>query len=474
MKKEQEVREVVSQIEKLKIQEPKGSERTEVDAKLFGISTSSEANNVMAFKQAIEYCKMVGRATLMIPKGKSYFEGIDDVPHILLDGVNDLIIDGQGAEFVFGKTNQYIRIINSKRCVIKNLILDWNWDKAPLSSLGIIENIAEDGSYFECRFPAYTDISEQMKIQIVGPFDPLNTTPGIEGGLEFRPYKNEHITVSEDLKSNESMEQLVRELSNIITSMEKVSDNCMRFYSAKPDWTKRRIIKGQAYHFRHFEYDTTAIWMFDSNDILIEDIRLYSCPGSGIVGNGDLQNIVVRGCKVIRRPGTDRMISTTADCLHVANSKGSFIVENCEFAHAGDDCINIHDNTSMGVKRISEYTLELQRVKKGRNLFDIGDTLELRNSDFSPMNYFSKIMKVNYNEEKSTCILQMEDRIPEGIDEQGIVFNNRFCTQNYIIRNNVFHSNRARGILIHGSNGLIENNRFYNIQGAAIQIESGA
>lgn len=64
--------------------------------------------------------------------------------------------------------------------------------------------------------------------------------------------------------------------------------------------------------------------------------------------------------------------------------------------------------------------------------------------------------------------------MPKNIFHDSIIFNNRFKTENYIIRNNKFHTNRARGILVHGSNGLIEDNHFYNIQGAAMQIESGA
>ncbi|MBQ8027728.1 MAG: hypothetical protein IJ261_06395, partial [Clostridia bacterium] len=40
----------------------------------------------------------------------------------------------------------------------------------------------------------------------------------------------------------------------------------------------------------------------------------------------------------------------------------------------------------------------------------------------------------------------------------------------YVIRNNYFHENRARGILLQSSNGLCENNRFYKIMAQAIKV----
>ncbi|MBD2845476.1 right-handed parallel beta-helix repeat-containing protein [Paenibacillus sp. IB182496] len=46
--------------------------------------------------------------------------------------------------------------------------------------------------------------------------------------------------------------------------------------------------------------------------------------------------------------------------------------------------------------------------------------------------------------------------------------------RHFIIRHNRFTNNRARGVLIHGFDGLVEHNVFDSIQGAAIQIETGS
>lgn len=97
----------------------------------------------------------------------------------------------------------------------------------------------------------------------------------------------------------------------------------------------------------------------------------------------------------------------------------------------------------------------------------------MRNPDLSPTGFASALTSVSYNELEHTCTLTFEAALPEQLDENSVLFNRRFSTGHFIIRNNRFIHNRARGILIHGSYGIVTHNVFESIQGAAIQIESG-
>lgn len=476
MNKIKSINDVINNLDTITVLEPENYDGKSVNILDFGATHDKEKCSYKAFKEALKYCKEIGARELIIPKGKYYFNNSPDnvEAHIVLDGLSDFIIDGKGSEFIFSNESKFIYIKDCSKVEVKNLFLDWNWEKEPLASLGRVIKVANDGSYFDCEFPAFKNIQDKFDIKIVGPFNEKEVKPGSRGALEFRPYKNTHIIEVDDTKSNEDMEKLVRELSNIITSMEKVDNNVMRFYTTDPVWTLDRIKKNQLYNFRHYEYESTAIYLIDSNNLNLNGITIYSCPGSGIVGRGNLHNFKINNCKVVRRPGTSRSITTSADCIHIGNSQGNFIIESCEFSYAGDDCINIHDNTSMGVKVIGNKTIIAGRVDKERNGISKGDLLEFRNGDFSETGYSSKVISAKYNEEDVSCIIELEEPVPDYLNERTIVFNRRYCTENYIIRNNKFHSNRARGILIHGSNGLIEGNSFYKIQGAAIQIEAGA
>ena len=449
-------------------------EECTVNAADFGVRPGEEWDNAKAFGEALAYCRKVGAARLTVPKGVYYFKSCEGDAHISLDDMEDFTLDGNGSEFIFESLYSYISIRRSRRILVENLILDWNWEKAPLASVGVVTKVAEDGSYLECSFPEYESVSADMKFSIVGPFDAARYTPGCPGGIEFRPYRNDHVKKSGDEVSDEKMQQLVRELSNVfLPEQEKAGENVLRFYTVDANFTKAHFKRGDCFRFRHYEYSILTVPIEDSRDVTLDHVTIYGSPGNGFVGNGDIHGLHFKSCRVTVRPGTIRSISTVTDCLHVCNSQGNFIIEDCEFGYAGDDCINIHDNSSMGIVPMGPHTLLALRVTKEAVLFEAGYPVELRNPDLSPTGFSSVVQEVSYRPEERSCVLTFEDPLPEKLSPDTVLWNKRFQTHNYIIRNCRFVNNRARGVLLQGSNGLVENNIFENIQGAAIQIETG-
>lgn len=440
----------------------------------FGAKTDASFCNTQAFRTAIAACQQTSGAVLSIPKGVYHLYTAPEGLHLPLHGIHDLTIAGNGSELIFHTPVAYFDILDSERIHLKDLVLDWAWDDAPLASVGVIEHMADDGSFLDVRFPACEHVPEDMEIRIVGPFDPKRYTPGCTGGIEFRPYVNHHVHLSGDAKSDEEMQRLVRELSNILLpKMEKLENNLLRLYTARPEWTSLHFRRGQCYNFRHFEYDGVAVRTTRSSHITLERLTLYGCPGHGFFSSGGVHHLHFDHCRILPRPGTARSISVSVDCLHVGNSQGQFIIEDCDFSGAGDDCINLHDNSSMGVERLSDHTLLARRAAENTLQFEAGSIIELRNPDLSPTGYTSKVLSVCYQLEERICTLELEAALPQTVHAESIIFNRTFHTDYYIIRNCRFCNNRARGALLQGSHGLVENNVFENIQGAAIQIETG-
>ena len=184
-----------------------------VNGETFGISQEGDA--APAFCRALDYCREHHIQKLVIPKGVYHFRSCFGPAHLALDDMEDFVFDGQGSEFIFETVRSYLSIKRSRQILVKNVVLDWNWDKAPLASVGVVTQVAEDGSFLTCTFPEYQKVSADMKFSIVGPFDPARYTPGCRGGIEFRPYRNDHVKASGDERSDEKMQELVRELSNI-------------------------------------------------------------------------------------------------------------------------------------------------------------------------------------------------------------------------------------------------------------------
>lgn len=458
----------------MKIQKPDEEAVKTVRVTDFGAKADQETDNAPAFAEALKYCRAHGIGKMIIPKGTYHFRSCPGDAHLALDGMDNFVLEGEESELLFEMLESYLSVRNSKNILVKNLILDWNWEKAPLASVGVVTKVASDGSFFECCFPEYEDVEADMKFSIVGPFHRTRYTPGCRGGIEFRPYRNEHVKKTGDADTDRKMQALVRELSDILKPhQEKVGKGTLRFYTVNPEFTRKHFHRGDCFRFRHFEYTIVTIPILDSTDVTMENITLYSSPGNGFVGNGDVSGLHIKDCRVTVRPGTARSISTVTDCLHICNSQGKFIIENCEFGYAGDDCINIHDNSSMGIVPVDSHSLLAKGVRKEVVLYEQEYQVELRNPNLSPTGFASRLTSVTYYEEDETCLLTFEDELPPGLSPDTVLWNRRFETHNYIIRRCRFVNNRARGVLLQGSNGLLEDNVFENIQGAAIQIETG-
>ncbi|MBL8992489.1 MAG: right-handed parallel beta-helix repeat-containing protein [Spirochaetia bacterium] len=187
---------------------------------------------------------------------------------------------------------------------------------------------------------------------------------------------------------------------------------------------------------------------------------------------GDSHHLELNRVRILPKPGEVRSITCTADHFHVNNSRGYLKLESCEFGFGGDDCVNIHDNNFYAVKTGPKKVLgKFYRPTHTPLHFD--DVIELRNEDFSPTGYSSALKNFVPNLDEQTVELVFEEELPKNTTSTLIVFNRRYGSHHYIIRNSVFHENRAAGFRLQADHGLIEGNRFYHNQMPAIRLETG-
>jgi parallel beta-helix repeat protein len=169
-----------------------------------------------------------------------------------------------------------------------------------------------------------------------------------------------------------------------------------------------------------------------------------------------------------------RTVSCTADSIHFTNSKGFFKMESCEFACGNDDIINIHDISCLAVKS-GEKSIRTRNLRPWVSAyFHKRDELELRNIDYSPGGFSAKLTKITEIDAASGIYeMAFDQKVPKPKGYGFIIFNKRYYSRNIIIRNNKFHGNRGRGLLISGRDITVENCKFSNQQFGAIHIKVG-
>ncbi|BBH22403.1 hypothetical protein Back11_37480 [Paenibacillus baekrokdamisoli] len=436
--------EASSSVMDIQIDSPVWKEYKKVSVTDFGAKAEEGCCNEAAFQRAIDYCKQERVAELTVPRGVYPFLNGN---HPVFDGLRDFRFNGGGSEFIFSTVSAYFTIRHCERAIFQDFIVDWDWETGQLASIGQVQAIAEDGSSFDLCFPEYDLVPEALAIRTMNAMNPRTLTPGCELGREI----------------NGNLFGKISVMSNNIVRVELPRHESFHF-----------LKQGQTYIVRHYIYDANAFELHGNQHLRMANVTIYSAPGHAFVTTGDQHHWALEHCRIIKRPGTTRCISVTADGCHVSNSQGYFIIENCDFSYNGDDCLNIHDNSVQGFERFNETTIRLSRVQGWRNPFGSGDPIEFRNTDLSPAGITVSIASVLWDERNQHCTIEFESPLPSGLSNQSILFNRRYNSSNYIVRNNFFHQNRARGILLHSGNGLVENNHFYMNQGSAIQIECGA
>lgn len=404
-----------------------------VNASDFGVSTAAD-DNYSAFCKAIEYCKANPNITLKVDGGKYYFRTDKS---IMLDGLKNVLIDADGAQFIFENPN-YFHIVNCNCIEIRGLGITWNLDVSRLASLVKIRNASKESQSFELEFTELNEVSADIPIMAFTKYDPETLTPGTR----------------QDFKEN-----YVYQFPGSIKTVEKTGHNVLK---VTHDGSLDNYTDGEVYLLRHHVYGGNAFNVYNTSNITFSGIKLYAVAGMGWLIENRSEHFQLLGCVIGLDPEhDDNRISTTADGVHIANTNGKFRISGCDFSFMGDDDVNVHDNIATVTDKLDEKTVE---IYTNANNFAAGDTAIFSSKGFDRFGFSAEVTSVEGKK------LTFDKELPDYIVKDCIVSNGSIDSGNYVISGNYFHENRARGLLLQSNNGLCENNRFYKIMANPIKV----
>ncbi len=412
---------------------PKSREGVTVYAADFGFAPDVQ-DNTDALCRAIAHCRAVGARKLCLAPGTYRIKSEDYIP---LDDFEDFILDGCGAEII-SETSYFFLLRRCRRVLVRNLTLDFDWAQFHLATL--VRVVSRKGTEMTLEFlngpaPRSCDVCSFNR------FDPVRLTPGVEDGMEFWAH------------SHELFDFRPGHIPNSLTFQCTAANS-------------EHMLPGQIYLARHLRQRQGAgFYVLDSEHITLRGNTIYSTMGMAHVIDGHSHHVLFDREVIRIRPGSNRFLSTDGDGIHVIRSTGYIVIQNCDFSGMGDDSINIHDCNMFISRRLSADTVLLENMGIG----DPGDRFDLRNPDFSPAGVQLTLKQIRTNAQ-GAWELQFEETLPEEVGEGHMLMCRSYCGDHYIIRHNHFHDHRARGLLLQTSHGLVENNLFENIQGAAIFV----
>lgn len=404
-----------------------------VNASDFGVSTAAD-DNYSAFCKAIEYCKANPNITLKVDGGKYYFRTDKS---IMLDGLKNVLIDADGAQFIFENPN-YFHIVNCNCIEIRGLVITWNLDVSRLASLVKIRNVSKESHSFELEFTELNEVSADIPIMAFTKYDSEALTPGTR----------------QDFKEN-----YVYQFPDSIKTVEKTGHNVLK---VTHDGSLDNYTDGEVYLLRHHVYGGNAFNVYNTSNITFSGIKLYAVAGMGWLIENRSEHFQLLGCVIGLDPEhDDNRISTTADGVHIANTNGKFRISGCDFSFMGDDDVNVHDNIATVTDKLDEKTVE---IYTNANNFAAGDNAIFSSKGFDRLGFSAEVTSVEGKK------LTFDKELPDYIVKDCIVSNGSIDSGNYVISGNYFHENRARGLLLQSNNGLCESNRFYKTMANPIKV----
>ena len=416
-----------------------------VDVTSFGAVANDGQDDTQAFLSAFHEAQFHGVKVIRIPKGQYNLRTDGDClradgkwanksPLFSLTNLDGLTIRGEGAELMMSGNSTIFAFKECKNITLEGVTVDWQ--RPPFSQGTVIANAL---GHFD--------------VQIESGFP-------VRGGEPVAAFMDYDSATRLPLGAN-------FDVGDAVERTELISPQVLRIH------LKQNILVpvGTLLVLRHQVYGYGQLIGFvRCADVLVRDVTVYTAPSMGLAGYV-CTNISLKRFNIRLRPGSGRLMSTTADATHFSGCKGTVSLEDCTFEGMGDDGVNINSGIYLTVlQRLDGHTVLCQRD----DLPDAGDLMEMSHPDtllpFSTGGVKSASLELGTNNQ---AIVKFEAPLPVELCV-GDLLANASRVARLRMRHCTVRANRARGVLCQTRDAVIEDCVFRNCSSAGVLVLTDA
>lgn len=410
----------------------------------FGADATDKCDDTLAFEAAIAAAKTSaaeGKAVILELSAGDYdfIEGMSEAHPdyaVEISGIDNFTIRGNNTNLYFHGVFRAFHVTDCKNFRMTGVNIDWG--RVPFSMGEILET---DGRTFKIKVDEGYPVDEATQVMAMLEYNKRTAAPLSKGNDIY--YTVEKVSYLGDQ-----------------TLEIRFSQN----YKASP--------VGTTVILRHQIYSYDAITVERSENAYFEHVNVYSAPGMAFMGKEN-NNLYFNDFNVMLKAGTDRLMSVTADAIHLMETAGEVVVENSLFENCGDDALNVHGFYST-LKSITNGRKTIHIVNERNYNFApaAGDKLAVSDRETLAEKCVMTVESVQKSTEDNGFDVTFTEALPDGA-QVGDMTVNKSHAANVTFRNNIVRNKRCRGILIQtAAGGLVENNVFYNLTDAGILLTS--
>lgn len=377
---------------------------------------------------------------------------------IALEGMKNLTLDGNGAQFIFHGRMLPVSLLHSTNCSLKNFSIDFAIPH--IAQIKIVESNPETGITFEPAPWVNYRITKDSIFETYG--EGWTVRPG--WGVVFDGETRHLVYNTGDLSCNTK-------------GACEVSPRRINV----PLWKENRLKPGMFFIMRGGERPTPGIFLSHDLNTMIDNVKVHYAEGMGLLAQFS-ENITLEKFGVCLKGDNDpRYFTTQADATHFSGCKGKIISCNGLYEGMMDDAINVHGTYLKVVKRIDDHTLVGRYIHDQAWGFEWGcpddevqfvcsQTMELVGNH----NYITSIRPYDKDQidgAREYCI-NFKEPLDAAINEsEGFGIENLTWTPEVLFADNIIRNNRARGALFSTPRKtVVENNLFDHTSGTAILL----
>lgn len=406
-----------------------------------------------------------------------------------INGLKNLIIDGQGSTFIFHGRMIPFMVDQSDNIKIKNVTIDW---EVPFNSEGlVVANNVEKKTFdiqisnkypYEIRNGQLIFVKENYEHTIGQSilFDPAKvgvafqtedytslttkTKTSVQSNIKSIAYKYPVDPRSPEQSRIGSQDKLIAE--QLKPGIVRISNHTKKL----PPVGLILIMKGD----QSVNRVAPAIRINDTKNFVAENVTINHAGGMGFLAENS-ENVTLDNLTIT--PSNGRMVSTTADATHFVGCRGKVTIKNSKFQNMLDDGVNVHGAYQVVQDILSDNSIGVKMGHFQQQEFTIArtnDTLgivRLADSFFADNKLTVKSIDKRNGRYQ---IITFNEKLPVDL-KPGDYVENLSAYPEVLVQNTIISKNRARGLLLSTPKKTIVENCTFGTEMEAIllAVESG-
>lgn len=411
-----------------------------------------------AIRAAIEACVEAGGGTIVLPGGTlpvkrdfcfERYAYVSNNEHGLFriafdfEGLENLTVEGNGTRLLFTGFISPFYFNNCRNVLVKDLSIDYT---RPFNAQGTI--IATGKGWVEVKFP--DDYIIALRNGMLTFKDEEGTIYPYKSLLEFDARKREVAYGG-------------RDFWNYGLRAEPCANGSYRVYVDD----EVKVTVGNELVFGPTHRKCCGFTLDYCEGFELRDVELNHCGGMGIIAQRS-KDIALNRFVITPTPGTNRVVSATADATHFVNCGGYIRMTDCCFSNQMDDHTDIHGWYAMVREQTSPRSAVVW-VLYGIDFATPGMKMEVVNHvTMNTCGYVTVKEVKKYNNQLSE--ITFEEPLPEGL-QVGDGFGCAKQDPEVHIKGCRFQNNRARGLLIGTRGKTVIEDCYFHTPGSALLFE---